>query len=82
MYLDLDPGQVQRLCLTALAEPDRHAAARFPKTVVPEVESPLPGLRNEGLFATHELARGVPLRDDWPEAQQKARPALGSGAGP
>ena len=77
VYLDLDPGQVERLCLTALAEPDRHAAGRFLKSVVPEVESPLPGLRNEGLFATHELSHGVPRRRDWPDAQRRAQALLG-----
>jgi len=77
VYLDRDRGQVERLCLAALAEPDRHAAARFLKSVVPEIESPLPGLRNEGLFATHELSHGVPARRDWPTAQQRAAGLLG-----
>ena len=76
VYIDLDPGQVERLCLTALEEPDRHAAARFLRSVVPEVESPLPGVRNEGLFATHELSYGVPGRRDWATAQQKAAELL------
>ena len=76
VYLDLDPSQVERLCLAALAEPDRHAAARFLRSVVPEIESPLPGLRNEGLFATHELSHGVPARRDWATAQEKAQPLL------
>lgn len=77
VYLNRDPGQIERLCLTALAEPDRHAAGRFLKAVVPEVESPLPGLRNEGLFATHELSHGVPGRHDWQTAQQRAQALLG-----
>lgn len=76
VYIDLDPSQVERLCLTALQEPDRHAAARFLRSVVPEVESPFPGLRNEGLFATHELGYGVPTRPDWVAAQQKAKGLL------
>jgi len=46
VYLDRDRDQVERLCLAALAEPDRHAAARFLKSVVPEFESAPPG--NEG----------------------------------
>lgn len=76
VYLDLDVGQVERLCQTALTEPDRHAAARFLKSVVPEIESPLPGLRNEGLFATHELSHGVPGRRDWTIAEQHAQALL------
>jgi len=34
------------------------------------------GLRNQGLFATHELEKGVPQRPDWPQAQHKATPLL------
>jgi hypothetical protein len=64
-YLNLDRGLVERLCSTALAEPDRHAALRFLRGALPEIESRLPGLRNEGLLATHELEYGVPLRSDW-----------------
>ena len=74
VFLDLDMGQVERICRTALAEPNRHAAARFLWSVLPEIrESKIPGLRNQGLFATHELEKGVPQRSDWPQAQQKAK---------
>jgi hypothetical protein len=77
VFLDLDMGQVERICRTALAEPNRHAAARFLWSVLPEVkESQIPGLRNQGLFATHELEKGVPRSSDWPQAQQKAVPLL------
>ncbi len=77
VFLDLDVGQVERICRTALAEPNRHAAARFLWSVLPEVkESQIPGLRNQGLFATHELEKGVPQRSDWAQAQQKAKPLL------
>ena len=47
------------------------------RTAIPEVESPLPGLRNEGLFAFHELDWDVPQRPDWPDAQEQATPLLG-----
>ncbi|MFO8012448.1 MAG: hypothetical protein R6X20_03985, partial [Phycisphaerae bacterium] len=77
VYLDLDRNMVERLCRTALAEPDRHAASRFLRAAIPEVESPLPGLRNEGLFAFHELDWDVPQRHDWAEAQDQAAPLLG-----
>jgi len=75
-FIDLDPDKVERLCQTALDEPDRHAALRFLLSVVPEVEAPLSGLRNEGLFASHELQYGVPRRRDWNEARRKAAAAL------
>ena len=74
VFLDLDVGQVERICRTALDEPNRHAATRFLWSVLPEVkESKIPGLRNQGLFATHELEKGVPQRSDWAHAQQKAK---------
>lgn len=76
VYADLDPTQAERLCRAALSEPDRHAALRFLSAMLPEVEGPLPGVRNEGLIATHELAKGVPLRADWAEASNRAARTL------
>ncbi len=76
VFLDLESGRLERICRTALDEPDRHAALRFLRGAIPEVETLLPGLRNEGLFATHELSAGVPLRDDWPAAVTSAKPIL------
>ncbi len=75
-YLNLDPGKVERLCATALSEPDRHAALRFLHTAIPEIDAPISGLRNEGFFATHELQVGVPRREDWAKAGARATPAL------
>jgi hypothetical protein len=61
---------VERICRAALAEPDRNAALRFLSTVIPEADAPLPGLRNEGLFATHELQRGLPMKGaQWSDAR-------------
>jgi len=77
-YLNLDRGLVERLCSAALAEPDRHAALRFLRGALPEIESPLPGLRNEGLLATHELEYGVPRRSDWRHATGAAAGARAS----
>lgn len=65
--LELD--RVERICRAALAEPDRNAALRFLSGVIPDADAPLPGLRNEGLFATHELQRGLPQKkDQWAKA--------------
>jgi len=75
-YLDLGRGLVECLCAAALREPDRHAALRFLNSALPEIESPLPGLRNQGLLATHELEAGVPKRPDWQRATASAQPAL------
>jgi hypothetical protein len=51
-FVGLDPGKVERICRAALEEPDRHSALRFLHSAIPEVETPLSGVRNEGLFAT------------------------------
>ena len=70
--LDLDPGQVDRLCREALGEPDRHAALRTLRDSLPALDTVLGGLRNEGLVALHELRTGARQRRDWDEAKEKA----------
>jgi len=75
-YLGLDRGQVERICREALEQPDRHAALRALRDVLPSLESDLAGLRNEGFLATHELRAGARQRSDWESAGGRARPAL------
>ena len=58
----LASSQVERLAAAALSDPNRHAAVRFPATMLPEAESELPGLRNSGVQAAQELRTGVPAR--------------------
>jgi len=65
VFADLDVGHAERLADAALDEPDRHSATRFLLGALPQVEGELPGLRNAGMFATHELKSGVPTRADW-----------------
>lgn len=77
VYLDMNLGQVERLCREALTQPDRHAALRLLSQALPSLETALPGINNEGLLALHELERGVPQREDWTEAKRKACGALG-----
>jgi len=76
VFADLDPSRVERICCVALEAPDRHAALRFLHQALPEVESAIPGLRNEGLFATHELECGVKIRPDWTQSVERARALL------
>lgn len=76
VVFDLNPVAAERICAAALDEPNRHAALRFLQSILPEIDSPLVGLRNEGLLATHELEAGVPARPDWSSAQARARPVL------
>ena len=73
---DLEVSQVERLCSAALAEPTRHAAVRFLAAMLPEVGSDLPGVRNAGLLATQELKHGVPMRTDWPAANEQGKSLL------
>lgn len=75
-YPNVDIGQAERICREALEQPDRHAALRCLRDALPSVESLLPGIRNEGFLATHELVRGVPRLADWEGAGRKARQVL------
>jgi hypothetical protein len=76
LIADADATQVERLCEAALAAPDRHAALRFLANALGQLDAPIPGLRNSGLFALHELQNGVPGRPDWHQAGGNARAAL------
>lgn len=70
--------QVERICARALDASDRHAAIRYLHRALPQLEAPIPGLRNEGLFALQELKEGVPTdpRWNWERARTSAEPAL------
>jgi len=75
--LDIDRGQAERLCRTALEQPDRHAARAFIDQALPSLDTDVPGLRNEGLFALHVLAVDAPRRPEWSAAAAKARAIAG-----
>lgn len=68
-----------RLARAALAQPNRHAAGRFLVDALASLDGELPGLRNEGLLAAHELRTGVPARPDWAAACERGRALLGRG---
>jgi hypothetical protein len=71
--------QAERLARAALGEPTRHAAIRFLVAMLPEVDTDLPGVRNTGLLANHELSTGVPQRHDWRAACHTGKGLLGLG---
>ncbi len=73
---DVEVSQAERLAEVALCEPNHHAATRFLLANLPELDSPMPGLRNVGLLATRELKAGVPERSDWKTSVNRARPLL------
>ena len=66
-----DASQVEGLCRQALEQPDRHSALQLLSSTLPSLETALPGLRNEGLLAMHEVQHGVPKRQDWETAGRK-----------
>lgn len=73
---NVDPGQIERICREALEQPDRHAALRCLRDMLPSIETKLPGVRNEGFLATHELEAGAPGLAAWESAGEKARAIL------
>ncbi len=76
VYRDVDRGQADRVCDTSLDESNRHAAQRFLTEMLPQLDEELTGLRNQGLLSTHELKVGVPERDDWEDATNRAQQAI------
>ena len=66
----------ERIADAALDEPSHHAATRLLHTYLPELDHGMPGLRNVGLLATHQLRNGVPTRPDWVDACRRARSLL------
>jgi hypothetical protein len=72
-----DIGQAERLAARALEEPKRAFAIQMLKAALAEVDDPLPGVRNDGLLATHELRVGVPQRRDWTAACERGERYLG-----
>lgn len=73
---DLERSQVERICRSALVAADRHTALRLLASSLGQLGSPIPGLRNAGLFAMHHLEHGVPDRPDWKAACESARALL------
>jgi hypothetical protein len=66
----IDRGQAERLCRAALDQPDRHAALAFVAQALPSLDTQVPGLRNEGLFALHALEADVQRRPPRPTSQR------------
>lgn len=75
-FMGLDLGQVERVCLTALSEPDRHSALRFLYSVLEDIDTPLAGLRNEGLLSSHQIQVAISERTDLQQATAKGQIVL------
>ena len=76
-YANLNPRQVEGLCREALIQPNRHAALRFLQQALPSLDTDIPGIRNEGLVAQHELLHGTPNSSQWNHAMRRARETSG-----
>jgi hypothetical protein len=59
---DIEPEYATRLAAAALDEPDGHAAIRLLVESLGEADETIPGVRNDGLLALHDLLEGVPAR--------------------
>ena len=69
----LPQEQVQRIVQAALDEPTVLAARTRLAGLAQAVDSTkMPGVKNSGLFANHELRVGVPQRPDWSSACGKS----------
>ena len=77
VHMNVDEGQLERLCLDVLDQPDRHAALRFLGPAQSSLNEDIPGICNKGLVALHHLRKRVPRRDDWDEANRKSSHAVG-----
>lgn len=75
-FLDVSRSQAERIAEAALGLPDRHTADAFLRSNLPLLEQSIPGVRNAGLFALHELETGVPCRADWNSASSSAQGLL------
>lgn len=73
----IEQSLIARILEAALADPNP-IAARERITMLREAldTTALPGLKNSGLFANHELAVGVPKRPDFSSACAKSVPML------
>ena len=80
VWTGLDTERVERICREALVQPDRHSALQFLSQALPSLETDLPGIRNEGLLAIHNLVTAVRQRPDWTAAGRKAQKAIGTRA--
>ena len=72
-HLRLPMEQVEAVCRKALAAEGRHTAIRLLHQLLPQLDTPIPGLRNGGLFTMQELEHGVPARGDWALAVQEGQ---------
>jgi len=73
----IENATIARILQAALDEPNPIAARERISTLRDELDTTaLPGIKNSGLFANHELATGVPTRADFNKACERSIPLL------
>jgi hypothetical protein len=76
VYEEVDIRQLDRICRSALAAPNEHAAIRFLNSVLPQVETPHAGIINRGLLSRYVLYDSLPRKEWWLKACAAARNTL------
>lgn len=74
--VDVELGLAERVAGAALAEPNRHLAARFLESVLLGGPNATPGMRNHGLLASYALQVWVREEFDWEAACRDSHPML------
>jgi len=74
---DVDLSAVERRVAAALDAGTEREALDLLEGLLQASDAVVPGVRNKGLFATHELEVNTPHRADWATASASARPARG-----
>ena len=69
--------RAEQLAKVALNATDRDNAINLIRDALPELNSPLPGVINRGLFSTHHLVNRATKHDDYDDAVQEARQLYG-----
>jgi hypothetical protein len=69
----LPADQAERILQAVLDEPNPIAASNRYSSLLPSLDSTsIPGIKNSGLFANHELKNGVPRRSDWASSCERS----------
>lgn len=75
MYHAVEVSRAERLAEAALDKSSHHAATRFLEKELPELGTPIAGLRNVGLL-TAEMIEAIPTMPEWEAAVMRAVPLL------
>lgn len=72
LYFDLPVERAETVCREFLTRPNNEAAIKFVREALPQMTFAVPGLRNEGLFASYYLSERVAQTHHFAPAIPKA----------